>query len=482
MTREEEVLALRAENAQLRQAQGLLQAEMDVLRAAHAAAQQTQHTLQEELAAALEQVAILQAQLRALAKRKPPPNVKPNTPPPNAADPPPRKRRAPEHNHGRPRATPTEIRTHAYDTCPACGYRLRGQSIARRREVIDLPLPPPVTIIEFQVLKRYCPHCAKWYEPALNLDGLVVGHGRLSVSILALVAWLRTVLRLPLRQIQTYLAAVPGLEVSVGEISVLLDTVAAEGQVAAEAIKEELRASPVLHMDETGWRENGQNGYVWVMSNAAGVSYFHYDHSRAGEVARGLSGAHYRGTLCTDFYAAYNAHTCRQQRCWAHLLRDVAELEEKDGGRTAGLAEWIKGVRALYGEGRECAERAPPAAAAELEAKAAELRGRAHALGLEYAQEKGHAAKALCQRLLRHAGELFEFVRQGEVEATNNRAERAIRPLAVARKISGGTRSDEGSTTRMRLQTLFTSWAAKGLDPLAACLAMLRGQTLLPSS
>ena len=126
--------------------------------------------------------------------------------------------------------------------------------------------------------------------------------------------------------------------------------------------------------------------------------------------------------------------------------------------------------------------RAPPPSAAERAAKAVELQGQAHALGLRWAQAKEHPTHALCQRLLRHEAELFEFVRQGEVEATNNRAERAIRPLAVARKISGGTRSGDGSRTRMVLQTLFSSWVGQGHDPLTACLAMLQAKTPLPSS
>jgi hypothetical protein len=348
--------------------------------------------------------------------------------------------------------------------------------------VLDLPPPPPVTSIELQVLKRYCPHCAQWQEPELNLDGVVVGHGRMSIRIRALVAWFRTVLRLPLRAVHTYLAQIHGLAVSIGEISALLATVAAEGKPPVEAIKTALQASPVLHMDETGWRAGGQNGYVWVMTNAAGVSYCHYDHSRAGEGARTLTGSTYQGTLCTDFYAGYNAHTWRQQRCWAPLLRDLAELEEKDNGQTVGLAEGLTAVRELYRAGRALAGRAPPASGDEREATAAALVGRAHGLGLRYAQTKGHPAQALSKRLLRHEAELFAFVRQGAVEATTNRAERAIRPLAVARKIRGGTRSDDGSTTRMRLQTLFTPWMAKGLDPLAACQAMRRGATLLPSS
>jgi transposase len=373
------------------------------------------------------------------------------------------------------------VRTHAYDCCPTCAYPLHGQSVARRREVLDLPPPPPVRVIEYQVLKRYCPCCAQWREPALNLAGLVVGHGRMSVRVMALVAWCRTVLRLPVRQIQRYLQAVHGLAVSVGELCALLATVATEGAATQAAIKAELRAGPVLHMDETGWREAGQNGYVWVMTNPAGVSYFHYDHSRAGAVARQLSGAHYAGTLATDFYGGYNEHQCRHQRCWAHLIRDLAALE-KEHGRVAGVVEWVRAVCQLYREGADYAGRAPPPSAADRAVAAVALEQRAHQLGLRWARVKDHPARALCQRVLRHEGELFEYVRQAEVAATNNAAERVLRPLVIARKISGGTRSATGSRTRMALQTLFTTWAAKGQDPLPACLAMLRAKTPLPSS
>jgi transposase len=271
------------------------------------------------------------------------------------------------------------------------------------------------------------------------------------------------------------------LRLSVGQLSAILTTVATEGAPAVAAIKTAVQASPVLHLDETSWRENGQNGYVWVMTTAEGLCYFHYDRSRAGAVARGLTGAHYAGTLCTDFYAGYNEHACRHQRCWAHLLRDLAELEQSHATQ-AEVTDWVKALRALYTAGVAFGRRAPPPSAAEREAKAAELRTAVHGLGLRWAQAKAHPTHALCQRVLRHEGELFEFVRQAGVEATNNRAERAIRPLAVARKISGGTRSAAGSQRRMRLQTLFTTGAAKGWEPLEACGDMLRAKPLLPSS
>jgi len=96
-------------------------------------------------------------------------------------------------------------------------------------------------------------------------------------------------------------------------------------------------------------------------------------------------------------------------------------------------------------------------------------------LGLRWPtpQHKDHPAHALCKRLLRHAGELFEFVRQPGLAADNNLAERSVRPLVIARKISGGTRSETGSNTRMNLQTLFATWAAQGKSALDECRALL---------
>ncbi len=469
----------------------LTEDEADRLLTENQTLQATNITLVAENARLLALVSTLEARVVSLEARlatheaaDQPPPIKPSTPRPAPAPQPPRKKRAPEHNHDRRRATPTEIRTHAYDQCPTCAYPLRGQRIARRRAVLDLPLLTPVQVIEYQVLKRYCPACARWHEPELRLDGLVIGHGRLSTRLLALLAWLRTRWRLPVRSIRRYLVTRHALTLSVGEIVEVLHLVAATGKAALAALKAECRASPVLHMDETGWRAAGQNGYVWVMTTPSGVSYFHYTHSRAGAGARELSGAHYTGTLCTDFYAAYNDHACRHQRCWAHLLRDLEKLDQEAGATTAGLGDWIAAVRQLYRDGRTVDEQEPEPSAAARGQKADELERAAHKLGAQWAQSRGHPAQALCRRLLRHETELFQWVRQAGVEATNNRAERAIRPLAVARKISGGTQSADGSSTRLGLQSLFATWERRGENPLVACLTLLGGgdAILLPSS
>jgi len=84
----------------------------------------------------------------------------------------------------------------------------------------------------------------------------------------------------------------------------------------------------------------------------------------------------------------------------------------------------------------------------------------------------------VAKRLYRYEGELFTFIRVPGVAATNNLAERSIRPFVIARKISGGTRSAAGSQIRCDLATVFHTWAARGLNPFTASLDAL--QTSFP--
>ncbi|HXZ04806.1 MAG TPA: transposase [Ktedonobacteraceae bacterium] len=86
----------------------------------------------------------------------------------------------------------------------------------------------------------------------------------------------------------------------------------------------------------------------------------------------------------------------------------------------------------------------------------------------------------LCERVERFLPELFVFVAVPGVPAENNLAERSVRPLVIARKISGGTRSPQGSDTRMGLFSLFGTWAAQGLNPFLQCLAVLSQKQSLP--
>jgi transposase len=439
--------------------------------------------LRTEVAALRQQVVELTQQLRvalvrlaelAQDKTEPPPFVKPDRPQPTEPKGP-RKKRAAEHNTSRKRAQPTRIERHVLERCPDCGYRLSGESIDYTREVIELPPPQPVEVIEHQVIKRWCPHCATWHSPKLDLCGQVIGQGRIGVRVASLVSYLRTTLRLPFRVIQSYLATLHNLQLSVGELVELTHAVRQQLQPQADQLKAAVQTSTVTHGDETSWREAGQNGYAWafVTAGPAAVRYFEFAHSRGHLIAQRILGPDWRGWLVTDFYAAYNLIPGRHQRCWVHLLRDLHDLKQAQADHPA-VVQWATAVRKLYDEAQAWLAAHPAPTLAERRTEYADLFTRACRLGEQYALTYDHPCGALAKRLLRHQDELFQFILVPGLPADNNLAERSIRPLVIMRKISGGTRSEEGTKTRLTLASLLHTWAARNLNPFLECYAALR--------
>jgi transposase len=420
--------------------------------------------LREQLRQALQRIEELEKH-----KTPPPSFVKANVVKPKEKQA--RKKRRPQQNGVRRRQEPTQIIEHRLDDCPECQGRLSGISLARRREVIEIPPPQPVAVTEHQVYKGWCSYCRKWQEAPLHLEAEVVGQGRLGVGVCSLIAYLRLVLRTPIRQIQTYLAQVHQLALSAGEIVEVLHRLEQHTRGAVVRLKAQVRASPLVHADETGWREDGRNGYVWSVSTPQGLRYFEYHHSRAGQVIQDLLGEDFKGVLVCDFYGGYNDLACPHQRCWVHLLRDGHDLKDTHPQQTEVQA-WCDALSALY--------RSAVLLTGTGEAAYAELLAQAKALAGQYASSKAHPCRALAKRLLRHQDELFQFVLRSYVPADNNLAERSIRPLVVTRKVSGGSRSAKGSTTRMGLASLFATWQAQGLNVLAQGRHILAHPSPLP--
>jgi len=360
--------------------------------------------------------------------------------------------------------------------CPTCQLRLGGISLARSREVIDVPSPPPVEVTDHRIYKGWCAECHKGQEAPVDLHEQVVGQGRIGVRLASLIATLRTVMRLPIRQIQAYLLTLHGVTISSGEIVELLHRIKDQMQPHLDALKTEIRASPALQADETGWREDGLNGYIWAVSTPT-MRYYEYHHSRGGEVVKQLIGADFGGVLGSDFYAGYTIHQGLHQRCWAHFLRDAHDLKEQHP-HDEQLLRWAKSVKAIYDEAVAWVADGPEQNASPRRQSLARV-AQQHAFEQHLWQlcqpyvRTAAPQHTLCERVERFLPELFVFVAVPGVPAHNNLAERSIRPLVVARKISGGTRSAKGSQTRMGLASLFGTWMAQKLNPFHQCLATL---------
>jgi len=456
MSLEEEIHRLRAENAELRQQVADLQEALG--------------QLESEMSEAREGIE--------KAKKKPPSWVKANKPKKEGPTQP-RRKRAASANKARRREKPTRVVEHRLERCPECNYALSRRKVSHVHQVVDIPPPAAVEVTEHQAIAGWCPRCGRWHAPRLDLGEDVLGQGRLGVRVTSLIVHLRTAMRQPFRPIQDFLEKHYQLHVGLGELVELLHRVREAGQAQVDALREAAQASPLMHVDETGWREDGRNGFAWTVSvpGPRGIRYFVHERSRGHLVVKGLAGGNFKGVLCSDFLGSYNIYAGPHQRCWAHLLRLLHKLKENHPDDQEVHA-WARAVQELYEEGQATAKATSPPSGEQRLACYEGLMERMVALGQRHALTKKHPCQALAKLLLRHQDELFQFVLFAQVSADNNLAERSLRPLVIARKISGGTRSPAGTATRMALASLVGTWMARGLNPFTECLMLLRQSSL----
>jgi transposase len=387
--------------------------------------------------------------------------VKPHRP---AREKKPRKRRG--QAFVRRREPPDEVREHALEQCPECGRKLVGGWVHRRRQVIEIELVRRV--VEHVVVARRCGICGKRRLPKLEPAELgVQGKRRFGVSVQSLVALLQARHRVPLGEIGSFLEEGWGLHVSEGELVALAEGVAAAGKTEYQRLREEVRQAPVVCADETGWRENGRNGFLWGFVTPE-VRYFERHPTRSGKVAEEVLGEGFRGVVSCDCYVGYNRLPAEKQRCWAHLLRDLHALKEAHPEEPEVLT-WAAQVQGLYAQ----AKALPAGSAWRRRQWRRALERQLEGLVRRLSQTPEAPQRVLAQRIRQHLLEWFVFVEHPEVPSDNNLAERSLRPAVIARKISGGTRGPTGSTTRMRLLSLFGTWKLRGLSALATCQRLL---------
>jgi transposase len=364
----------------------------------------------------------------------------------------------------------TEVIIHAVESCPDCGRELCGGSVKWRHQVVDVP-PVDVTVTDHLFIERYCGICGqKWTpDPREALSSVTVGRKSFGINLMSLVAHLKTACRVPVNQTRKLLQALCGVNVSSGELVEILHDIAEIGEGEYERMLAQVRGSPVVNADETGWREDGRNGYIWSFSTPS-VRYYAYRQSRGSVVVKEVLSEEFGGTLVTDFYAAYNVYLGEKQRCWVHFGRDLEALKEKNADLPDVVA-WADAVMGMYWRAKETLR----IEYSNRERSRLRRRFQAEAMKLSepYARDKGAPQRVLAKRIEQFISELFVFVEHPDVPSENNAAERAIRPAVVARKISGGTRSERGSRTASILRSLFETWNLQGYNTIHACRDML---------
>lgn len=346
-----------------------------------------------------------------------------------------------------------EERTLELKECPCCGRSLSDcwPQEERERYVEDIKLPKR-WVVKYNIKRYFCPDCNKLVE---GKPKDVLPNHRLGTKVMSYILYLREKLRLPVNMIKERLEDM-GFSLSEATIENITTEAAKKLESTYQEYLGGLKEATSVNIDETGSRINGKNYWLWTITKP-GTTIFHHDQRRSHEVVEELLDTKYEGAVCSDFYSAYNPLKVIKQKCWSHLLRDSRELSTKQGKKLHKALKdlWQRATKWVT----KYQDRAPPVLREWL-ADRLEREIRA----LTRRDWSGDEVVRIVKRLKKHLKELFTFVRIPEVEGTNNRAERALRPYVVKRKISGGHRSWAGARKHAVLMSVLATCNQRGKD------------------
>lgn len=337
------------------------------------------------------------------------------------------------------------------ETCPDCGGELRSKS-CRERTVIDVE-PLRRQTLQYQLQQKYCPHCRRTVRP--RAPGVLKRH-LFGNRLLAHVAVQHYLFGVTLGQLETQ------LDVGNGALQGAMHHLAQRLEPACEGLLQDYRQAPVKHADETGWRTDGCNGYAWLFCSKT-ISLFRFRQTRSGSVAQEVFGEEpLNGVLVVDRYKGYNRAPCPLQYCYAHLLREVQDLQKEFPDHievslfVSIFAPLLSAAMQLRGRGLDLGE---------FRAQARQLKDQIIDWSENVAQ---HPGIQRIQDIFRdHPARLYHWADDPQVPAENNAAERQLRPLVIARKISFGSQSEKGARTREVLMSVLHTLRKSGADTAA---------------
>jgi transposase len=348
--------------------------------------------------------------------------------------------------------------------CPDCGGRLNAKGF-KTRTVIDVA-PVQKEIIVYELEQGDCPRCHRVFTaPAPG----VFAKGLFGNRLLAYVAEEHYVHGTTLGRLARQL----GLHH--GSLLGALHDLAARLESVPDRLLKDYRRAPVKHADETGWRNDGRNGYAWLFCTLL-LSLFRLRQSRAAKVALEVFGPRrLPGTLVVDRYAGYNKVLCAIQYCYAHLLREVQDLG-KEFAQQAEVQRFVETLAPLLAQAMKL--RAQGLKLLEFRQQAREIKRQI--MGSVQTPAR-HPGIQKVQNLFReNAPRLYHWARHPSIPAENNRAERELRPLVIARKISFGSQSEQGLKTREVLMSVLHTLRKRSDDVFVAFTQALDSLAINP--
>jgi len=345
------------------------------------------------------------------------------------------------------------------EVCPTCQTPLEDPAVHEQWQIDLPPIHPQVT--QFNIQSGYCPRCQRRVQgrdrrqtsDAVGAAGTQIGPGLLSMG-----AELKHRLGVPYRKICDFLATYLDVELCPATLVRAEQRLAAVALPSYELLLDVLRRCHVVHADETGWRIAQVNAWLWVFSSQT-VTVYAIEFSRGHEVPEAILGPEFAGVLVVDGLKSYDVLAYQKGRCVGHVLR-----------RTNHLAETLRGIDQYYVEELQVLLREAIALAKRRE----QLTERGYGRRVQQVEERldlwlvwhgaepGEAVQRLARHVAAHREEWFRFLYDPEVPATNNHAERMLRPAVICRKIGGCNKSLLGAVVHGVLASLAVSCKQQG--------------------
>ena len=383
----------------------------------------------------------------------------------------------------RPRPAPDQVaetKEQPLNACPACGGPVIDMK-EHEQFVVDIPEVQP-RVTRYLTHSGQCAQCGQrvrsrhpeQISEATGAAGVVIGP-----RAKALAADLKHRLGVPYGKVAEILKVGFGLPVSRGGLCQADARLAEQARPVYDELLDLIRQSAVAHADETGWRIGTLAAWLWVFTNRD-LTVYTIETGRGHEVVVKILGAAFAGVLVSDCFTAYDHQALTawlKQKCVGHLLKDLSELKAT---KTGAAVRFARDVTAVLRAALNLRDQKPTSPPADFAAQVAQLEAQLDARIDTRRRLTDPDNARFAKRLRKHREHLLRFLYVDGLDATNNQAERMLRPAVITRKTGGCNRTDGGAETHSILASVLTTCRQQGFSILDSLVKIQRnaGSTL----
>jgi hypothetical protein len=359
--------------------------------------------------------------------------------------------------------------------CPQCGSRDITECKKVQEHIQEDITLPKVEVTLYRRFHYYCRKC-KRIVSVKGTDELERSH--IGPKAKALAVFLRYAIKISERDVRALFHRAFGLNVVASSIAGFRYQLKREALPLYRTLMESLRKGSLIHADETGWKVNGSNYWLWKFSNKK-ICISHIDKSRGQNVVENIIGQEYNGVLISDFLSAYNKITTKaKQRCLVHILRDLKKVM-KYWHDDREVMQYCERLKKIFEDAIRLYK--------DYNGKKQDnvYRSRREALNqalkdFGFPNPNKRILRRFAKRLERHKDEILTFLYVKDIDYHNNHAEQQIRPDVLFRKITFGNRSLNGAENHSVIMSIIQTAKLHGIDPIRVLENILLGSLRNP--